>query len=189
MQKWKVLSSNYLLKSPFGNVRQDVCQLANGRIIDDLVVTEYGEWVNIVAITKDDQVVFVRQYRHGYGDFAVEVPGGSVRDGEPPVEAILRELKEETGYASDEQPVQLGRFATNPALANNWISTFLLRNVYKASEQQLDDTEDIEVLLVPFAEVAHRILQGEITQSFTVAACLVAREYLRETETGKQVGR
>ncbi len=186
MQKWEVLESRYLLKSPYGNIRQDVCRLSNGRIIDDLVVTEYGEWVNIVAITKDNQVLFVRQYRHGYGDFAVEVPGGSVRDGEPPVEAILRELKEETGYVSDEQPVQLGRFATNPALASNWISTFLVQNVYKASEQQLDDTEDIEVFLVPFDEVPQKILRGEITQSFTVSACLVAREYLRE---GREVSR
>lgn len=187
MQKWEVLESKYLLKSPYGNVRQDVCRLGNGRIIDDLVITEYGEWVNVVALTKNGEVIFVRQYRHGYGDFAVEVPGGSVGEGEPPVEAIVRELKEETGYISDEKPVPLGRFATNPALANNWISTFLLRNGYKASDQQLDDTEDIEVFLVPFDEVARMILRGEITQSFTVAACLVAREYLRKGETSKQV--
>ena len=71
MEKWKTLNSSYLLKNPHGNIRQDSCLLPNGVVIDHYIVNEYPQWVNIVAVTQKREMVFVKQYRHGIGDFFI----------------------------------------------------------------------------------------------------------------------
>ena len=97
---WKTISSKYLYKSPFGNLRIDSCQLPNGSVIENYYVNEYSDWVNAVVITKDNKVVLVEQYRHAGNDFFLEIPAGKVEDNESHEEGILREIKEETGYIS-----------------------------------------------------------------------------------------
>lgn len=76
MDKWTTLKSDYLYKSKFGNVRIDKCLLPNDVIIESYKVNEYIDWVNCVAVTDTNQVILVRQYRHGAGDFFYEIPAG-----------------------------------------------------------------------------------------------------------------
>lgn len=147
MQKWNVLESEYIFKNPFGNLRVDKCLLPNGKIIDMYYVNEYPDWVNIVAITTERKMVFIKQYRHGCKDFFLEVPAGGVKDKEDFQCAILRELREETGYVSDKKPELIGDFYTNPALATNKVKTFIIEDVYKKYDQLTDDTE--EIVLTP----------------------------------------
>ena len=182
MEKWKTLNSSYLLKNPHGNIRQDSCLLPNGVVIDHYIVNEYPQWVNIVAVTQKREMVFVRQYRHGIGDFSLEIPGGTVKKGETESDSIVRELREETGYISDDTAIPIGSFLTNPALATNTIKTFLLLNVYEKYKQSMDDTEDIKIVLIPMKDVEHLIKQGEISQIFTVTAYFVAKEYLKNLD-------
>ena len=92
--------------------------------------------------------------------------------------AIARELREETGYVSDTTPVLIGRFCTNPANANNTVSTFLLTDVQKRFDQCMDDTEDIEIVTYPFEDVGGLIARGEIRHLFAVTALLLAKDYL-----------
>ena len=95
---WKLLSSHYIHKGPWATLRVDECEMPDGRIVDDYYVLEYPTWVNAIAITEDNKVLMVRQYRHAAGIISLEIPGGVVDPNEKPEHAIKRELLEETGY-------------------------------------------------------------------------------------------
>ncbi|UFU00079.1 NUDIX hydrolase [Radiobacillus kanasensis] len=185
MKKWKTLKSEYLHKSPFGNIRKDQCELPNGIVIDDYYVNEYSDWVNAVVITKDKQIVLVEQYRYAGGDFFLEVPAGKREEGETHEEGLVREVKEETGFTSLKDPILLGEFMVNPATQNNKVKTYLILDAYKAYEQDLDDTEEIKVTLFDFEEFGNLVRTNQIkTQLFTANAYFMAQDFLSSKSNG-----
>ena len=99
---WKTLKSEYLFKRPWLTARRDTCQLPDGRINDEYYVLEYPTWVHVLALTKDGDMVIIRQYRHGLGRTCFEIVAGCVEEGEDPLVAAQRELLEETGYSGGE---------------------------------------------------------------------------------------
>jgi 8-oxo-dGTP pyrophosphatase MutT (NUDIX family) len=110
----------------------------------------------------------IQQYRHGSKNITLEIPGGLVDD-ESPENAALRELLEETGYQGD-NVTYLGATNPNPAIFNNLCHTFLVRNVKKVSETNLDDNEDIEVTLKPIEEIPSLIADGSINHALVIIA-------------------
>lgn len=170
---WKILDSHYI----HNNVRIDKCELPDGKVIDGFVL-EYGDWATIIALTKEQEVVLVRQYRHGAQKVILELPGGAMEaEDENPMQAARRELLEETGYASDNF-IQIGCVSPNPANQTNLIYSFLALDAEKVGSQNLDDTEEIEVLLKPFEEVIRMAKNGELFQSMQVSAVFFALAYL-----------
>jgi 8-oxo-dGTP pyrophosphatase MutT (NUDIX family) len=131
-------------------------------------VIDTNDWVNIIPITEDGQVVMIKQYRHGSKKVTLEIPGGLVDD-ESAEKAALRELLEETGYRGD-SVTYLGATNPNPAIFNNLCHTFLVENVKKVSDINLDDNEDIEVVLKPLAEVSNLIADGSINHALVIIA-------------------
>ncbi len=131
-------------------------------------VIDTNDWVNIIPITKDGYVVMIKQYRHGSKNITLEIPGGLVDD-ESPEKAALRELLEETGYQGD-GVTYLGATNPNPAIFNNLCHTFLVKNVKKVSDINLDDNEDIEVVLKPLSEVSRLIADGSINHALVIIA-------------------
>src|SRR5437762_3997154 len=117
---WKVLESKYIFREPWLTVRQEKCELPNGKIMEAYYTLEYPTWVTCFALTKDNQVVLVRQYRHGLDVISLETPGGVVDEGESVETAVARELKEETGYVF-ESIESLGKISANPATTNNYM--------------------------------------------------------------------
>src|SRR5688572_7162248 len=113
IKPWKVLESSYFRP----RFRIDKCELPNGNLLD-ATIFEFRTWANVLALTKNDEVVLVRQYRHGVCDVLWEFPGGVVEDGEDPVEGVKRELLEETGYMAS-TIVQVGKLYPNPAFQTN----------------------------------------------------------------------
>ncbi|WP_203333538.1 NUDIX hydrolase [Planococcus beigongshangi] len=181
MKAWQTTNSEYLYKTPFGNLRKDACKLPNGMTIDDYYVSEFSDWVNAVVITEDGELVLVEQYRHGGQGFYLEIPAGKIEAGETDEEGMLREIREETGYTSLEEPVLLGEFMVNPATQTNKIKTFLLKGAFKAGDQQLDETEEIRVKLVDFEDFGRMIRKQEVqTQLFTASAYYMASAFLGE---------
>ena len=178
MEKWKLISSKYYYKSPFGNLRCDRVALPNGRVIEEYNVCEYTDWVNMVAVTEEGQVLLVRQYRHALGEITLEVPAGSPEPGETMAEAAKRELAEETGYTSPNEPVLLGKYATNPARNNNYIWYFLFTGCRKTGATHFDANEELELETASFAEIEKMISSGEIYQQSTVLAIERARRTL-----------
>jgi ADP-ribose pyrophosphatase len=135
----------------------------------DFVRIEGLDWANIISLTPNNEVVLIRQYRHGSEEFTIEIPGGCIEEGEDPGESALRELKEETGYkASTCEP--LGWVRPNPALLSNKCYFFLAKNVEISGAQILDPGEDIQVFTQPLTQVIAQIQNGEITHALVVAA-------------------
>lgn len=183
MDNWIVIESRYTYESPHGSMRLDTCRMPNGRVIKDYNVCEYSDWVDIVAINEENELVMVKQYRHGAGKYFLEVVAGTVEEGEAPEDSIVRELREETGYICLYEPILLGRFHHNPARQNNILHIYFCDNIEKKYEQDLDDIEDIEVIHVPFDKIDDLIRDGTITQLSSVSAINLAKNFIRSRGT------
>ncbi len=104
----------------------------------DFVVLNSPMWVNIIPVTKDNNVVMIEQFRHGINDITLEVPGGLIEPGEEPGIAGQRECTEETGFSSDSKAILLGENLPNPAFMNNICYCFAWFGCEKTAEQSLD---------------------------------------------------
>jgi ADP-ribose pyrophosphatase len=135
----------------------------------DFYVIESVDWVNVIPLTPDNQVVMVRQYRHGTRQISLEIPGGLVNLKDTPMDTARRELLEETGYQAEEITL-IGSAHPQPAVLNNRCLTFLATNVHKTAALDLDEGEDIEVVLVPLSEIPRLIREGEITNAMVILA-------------------
>ena len=172
--KWKTLKSDYLFKDTWFTVRRDVCEKPDGKIVEPYYVYEFPTWVSAVALTEDNQVVMVRQYRHAIEETIIEIPGGCVDDTDPSFEvAIARELKEETGYEFSKYQY-LGKISPNPSTNNNWMHMFFATGGRKVTEQQLDHNEEIEVVLVSISELKQLIKDHQIPQAMHVTTIMYA---------------
>jgi len=178
---WKLLQSEYIHKSDWLTARKDRCLTPAGKIVDPYYVLEYPNWVNGLAIREDGKVIMVRQYRHGFGQTILEIPGGAMdaTDASPEV-AMRRELLEETGYAF-EQLVPLGDICPNPASSNNLTYMFLATGGKKVQEQQLDQNEEIEIVIISMEELQQLLKTNQIRQALHVTCIFYALQYMAAT--------
>jgi 8-oxo-dGTP pyrophosphatase MutT (NUDIX family) len=133
------------------------------------------DWVNVVALTEQQELVLVRQYRHGTKQVSLEIPGGLIDAGEvDPAAAAARELREETGYAGNHIE-RLGAMTPNPAIFTNRCHTYLITGCRRVGTLEQDPGEDLEVQLVPAAAVDQLVRGGEIDHALVLAALALWR--------------
>ncbi|HUU81836.1 MAG TPA: NUDIX hydrolase [Acidobacteriota bacterium] len=166
---WKVITSTRDASYRVFSIRTDRARSPRTGKEHDFFILESSSWVNVIPLTPEDEVIMVRQYRHGIQGVTLEIPGGLVEDSDSPEEAAGRELYEETGYRASEM-IPLGSVHTNPAIQNNECYTFLARDVFLGGGQSQDEKEDIEVVRRPLSEIPNLIRNGEITHSLVLAA-------------------
>ncbi len=180
IQKWKILKSQLAFNHYWCKVRQDEVELPNGKIIDDYFVIIKPDVALILPITTNQEIVFVRQYRHGVAEILLELPAGTFDPTtESPEIAAIRELKEETGYTVS-KITKLATLYDNPVKDTNKLHLFLAENVMKSGQQELDVTEAIEVVLIPVASVLNKITTGEICVSGSIAALFLGLNLLQQ---------
>ncbi|MBY0542896.1 MAG: NUDIX hydrolase [Sphingobacteriaceae bacterium] len=175
--KWQKLASTYLVKERWATLRVDTCRLQNGLIKDDYYVLEYPDWVNAVALTKENKIILVRQYRFAADIISLEIPGGVIDNGEEPETAIVRELQEETGY-SFESCELIATLYPNPATSTNKTFTYLLKGGAKTHEQHLDEHEILNVEEYTVEEVKQLLKENKIDQALHVAGLHYGLMYL-----------
>jgi ADP-ribose pyrophosphatase YjhB (NUDIX family) len=180
IQKWKKISSEYLVQNPYCRVRKDVVELPNGEYYD-YYVNEYPNVVIILAITDDNEVVMVEQYRHGSGEILFELPGGIFNtQNETPEQVAKRELLEETGYEATDL-VKVGEWYEYPAKDAHKIHAYYSFGVMKTQEPKPDPTEQIEVRLVKLNKVLHMIQSGQLKVTGTILIILLTLDKLQLT--------
>ena len=149
---------------------------------------EYIKHIGAVAVlplTDDGKVICVRQYRYAVGQVTTEIPAGKLdRPDEDPIEAALRELREETG-ARCKRLTYLGTYLASPAILDEKINLYLARDL-DFGETDPDDDEFIDVVQIPLAEMIDRVMAGEILDGKTQLAVLKVDELLRREEAEKE---
>lgn len=164
---WRELSREKLLDCRVFEVERSVCASPVDASEHDYFRVRNGDWVQIVPVTANDEIVMVRQWRHGSSSIVLEIPGGLVDAGEDPAGAAQRECLEETGYRA-ERVIPMGALNPNPAIHTSPLHAFYAPGVEKAGEPQNSATEQTEVVLVPVASLADRLLRGEIDHALIV---------------------
>lgn len=170
IRPWRLLESKSLGDFRVFKVRRDVKVSPRTGEQHDFVVLDAVNWVNVVALTPDRQLIMVEQFRHGSNTIELEIPGGVMDPHESsPVETGIRELREETGYAGARARL-LGRVWSNPAIMSNTCFTVLVEDCIAHHPVAFDSGEDIVTRLVPVADVPRLVADGRIAHSLVVVA-------------------
>jgi ADP-ribose pyrophosphatase len=166
---WKRIESDEVANCRVFKVRRDLCRRDKDDAEASFFVVENPDWVNIIALTIDKNVVMIEQFRCGAEEIILEIPGGMVDADEDVALAAARELLEETGYAPREM-INLGKSLPNPAIQNNTIHHFLALDCEKTEETNFDEHESVVAKLVALDKIPELIASGAITHSLVVTA-------------------
>lgn len=170
IEKWKTFDSqfrgNYKVFDIYTKKREHPITKKTG----EFTALAANDWVNIIPITAEKEVIFVEQYRHGIDEISLEIPAGVMEIGENPRDAAERECKEETGFVGKKAAIFLGKVRPNPAFLNNFCHLFLWLDCEQKFTQNLDENEDIRILKIPLAEIKNMILDGKINHSLAIDA-------------------
>lgn len=169
MRHWPTVASSEAFHTRLFKIRRDRLRAPINGTEHDFFVIEADDWVNVIALTPQNDVVLVRQYRHGVVRISTEIPGGVVERGELPLDAAKRELAEETGYHSDDW-AQIGVIEPNPAIQNNRSWTFVARNARLAAAPQPDAAEELEVDTCPLVRLPELLRDGTISHALVLCA-------------------
>jgi 8-oxo-dGTP pyrophosphatase MutT (NUDIX family) len=173
VKPWQVLDSKLLIDERWLQLREDRVRLGNGHEIERFHVIHGPDWASALCVTDASEVVLVRQYRHGIGGPSLELPAGVIEPHETPEEAARRELAEETGYESDDW-VRIQNVSTEPARHTTRAHFFCARGARLTRKPAPEETEILELVHVPLADLSRLALDGSIVHGVHVGAILVA---------------
>ena len=170
IKKWKKINSEIITKNKIFTLWQNKCLSPKDGNMYPFLCLDTLDWVNIIPITNDNEVVMIKQYRHGNDEITLEIPGGMTdKEDITPKESALRELVEESGYSGNDI-IKLGACSPNPAIFNNILHVYLANNVEKKYGQSLESTEDIAIIKIHIDKIPELIKSGEISHALVIAA-------------------
>lgn len=172
IKPWKKLNEELVFKKYSRKIVKMDFELPDGTISDYYLV-EQGKAVAMLAITKDNDILLVKQYRPGPNKILLELPGGLINEGETPENAALRELKEETGYTGK---VEFVNFVFDDAYSTMIRACVVVKDCEKISSQNLDSTEFIEIVKMPITEFREHIKTGQMTD---IEVAYMGMDYLK----------
>jgi ADP-ribose pyrophosphatase YjhB (NUDIX family) len=169
LRRWRVRERDAVGSYRIFDVERVALEDGDGRARGDAFTLRFPDWCNVVAVTPDDRLVLVWQYRFGSEALSLEIPGGVIDPRESPQEAARRELREETGYEAESLEPLL-TLEANPALQANRCFTFLARNARPTGATGFDAQEELETVLAPAARVADLLDGGQVTHALVHSA-------------------
>jgi ADP-ribose pyrophosphatase len=177
--KWTTDRARYLYKDRYLNHRIDRCRTEKGVVVDPYHVVEYRDWINVVAVTPQLDLLLVREYRHAGGFVATGLPSGTFEDGDDALSCARRELREETGGLAPHWFATTTFFA-NPAVQTNQVHCFLALDVERVADTDFDESEEIETVPTPVTMVYRDLLSGRVlVQGLHLASLYAAAAYVR----------
>lgn len=168
---WEVSSDKVLLETPVATIKSGPVYCKKSGIRKDFIRFDFPEWVNVIALTPESEILLIKQFRYGSNRVEIEIPGGVVESGEQVLEAGCRELLEETGYAGINAKI-IGKVCPNPAIQHNYCHTVLVENAIKVADPSMDDMEDINCFLKSRNDVSAMIKSGDINHGLVLNALM-----------------
>lgn len=170
---WRTTARETLIDDRWLTLHADTCVTDDGATIAPFYVTDYPDWVLIVAIDDADNLLMIEQYRHARGIVSLELPGGGVDASDADVfAAARRELLEETGCVADTWEM-IASLSPNPAIHTNRCHAVLARGTRCIASPQDEPSERVRRQWVPIADVVRRAMAGEVQQAVHVAALAI----------------
>lgn len=179
LDRWDCTGGEEILSvAPFFSVERQRWVQAASQKEGDFYVCHLANWVQVVALTENRELILVSQFRFGSRSLSLETPGGCLNEGEPPVAGGLRELEEETGYRTDPENCKiLATVRPNPALQDNYLTVLLAQNCQPTGKKNFDPYEDLLTELITWERMLEKIRAGEINHALTITALLLANEF------------
>ena len=189
---WEEISTEHIIQDEWIDFRKSAYRYPDGRVFEPYYSYSRRDYTVIVASDKDGNYLCVRQFRQGIRQVTTEFPAGGIErvSGkeygsneyiETALEAAKRELSEETGYVSDDWD-HLLTVPANATLADNYAFVFRARNCRKECEQNLDETELLDIKMLSAVEIETLIHTGEFQQAVHVMAWLLSKETKQGSE-------
>jgi len=170
IKPWPIIKTSEGPDMGLFSVRVNRCRSPRTGQEHDFYVIDFPNWVQVLPITADQQVLMIRQYRHGCGRTFLELPGGLIDDDDAsPQDTAERELLEETGFRANNLFL-LAKTYPQPAVLSNSGFTYVATGVEKVADPMLDAAEDIEMDLIDLRRIPDMLRQGEINHGQTVMA-------------------
>ena len=176
-RKWEVISSEYVVESPWYRLRRDALRLPDGTIVENYYVREHAGFSVTFAITPRNEVVFTRQYKHGIADVVLELPAGMLEPAEDAVTCARRELEEETGYVAPRFD-QIADFTTDPTSSTGRFTLFIARDAVPEGSARPESTENVDTVLVPMDRVLDQVRGRHVRAQSQVASIYTALDHL-----------
>lgn len=167
--RWETLKDKKVYETPIFSLHEKTVMPNGENDPADFYVLKAPEWINVLPITPDREIVLVEQYRHGVDETTLEIPGGMVDPGESPEEAARRELLEETGFSSENWSY-LGKVSSNPAILTNFTHIYLADECAETADQKTDGYEDIKKHVIPLDDFLEHVHKGDVHHSIVLAA-------------------
>lgn len=169
IRDWERLGDEILLRYKVFQVRKSRRRSPRTAADIGFFLIDTPDWVNVLALTHDEQLVLIRQFRHGTEKVSLEIPGGLIDPHETdPMQAARRELREETGYEAEHVEL-LGVMSPNPSMMTNRCHSYLATGCRRIGDLAMDPGEDIEVLTMPLSELDGLLERGEIDHAIVLA--------------------
>ena len=169
---WDLQSEKLYANCRIFEVRERRFKRRSDGVEGDFYVLDTNDWVNVLAITPEQKIVLVRQFRFGSRENSLEPPGGVVEKGEDPIIAGIRELEEETGYVG-QKPELIGSVRPNAAILSNRCHVVMVREARKTAKLNFDPHEELVTELYPITKLKELVKSGEITHSIGLNSILM----------------
>lgn len=173
-EKWRVRDERQILADRWIDLRAQSCVTPSGVEIAPYYILNYPDWVHVVALTERDELVLVREYRHGAQAFCLGPPAGVVDPGDAdPLDAARRELAEEAGFSAQNWR-KIASLAPEPSRQTNQVHIFLASGLQPLARRKLDPGEEgMTVEITPVAEVLSGLASGKIIHAGQISSLLL----------------